>query len=58
MNLIGRDEKGRFRFNQIASPAGHACNIYTDVVLSPSDGYINAWWMQGDQTFMSAKMRM
>ncbi len=58
MNLIGRDEKGRFRFSQFAAPSGNACKIYTDVVLSPSDGYINAWWMQGDQIFMSAKMRM
>ena len=58
MNLIGRDEKGRFRFNQITAPKGNACQIYTDVVLSPSNGYVNAWWMQGDQIFMSAKLRM
>lgn len=57
MNLIGRDEKGRFRFQQISDPNGTPCRLFPDVILSPSDGYVNAWWMQGDQTFMSAKMR-
>lgn len=56
LQLIGRDEKGRFRFSQSSDPGGPACKMSPDLVLSHTGSYMNAWWLQGSDTLMSAKL--
>jgi hypothetical protein len=57
IRLVGRDEKGRFRFAQSPDTEGTRCGMFPTVTLSGDSAMLNAWWKQNGQTLMSAKLQ-